>query len=69
MTSKDTRVRLRNDVYDSLTYYIHDEKARLSGIPGVMPDAACVVNEILMNYLAEKHHYPPRNRGDTKCLN
>jgi hypothetical protein len=60
MNRDDTRIRLRKDVHDSMKYYIHDKRAELSGVPGVMPDMACVVNEILMNFLASQGHYPPK---------
>jgi hypothetical protein len=60
MNRIDKRIRIRNDVYDSMTYYIHDKKTELSGVPGVMPDMACVVNEILINFLSSQGHYPPK---------
>jgi len=60
MNRPDLRIRIRKDVDESLTYYIHDKKTELSGVPGVMPDKACVVNEILINFLSAQGHYPPK---------
>jgi hypothetical protein len=47
-----------------MKYYIHDKKNELSGVPGVMPDMACVVNEILINFLSAQGHYPPKVRNN-----
>jgi len=57
----DQKVRLRDDVFRSLTYFIHEQGARVSGVPGVKVTKTGVVNEVMMNYLADKGHYPPKD--------
>jgi hypothetical protein len=59
-TDDDQKVRLRDDVFLSLTYYIHEQGARISGNPGVTVTKTGVVNEVLMNFLAARGHYPPK---------
>ena len=58
---KDNRIRLQPDVYKSLGYYIAEQSAVISGVPGVKMDENDVVSEIIMNFLAEKGHYPPKD--------
>lgn len=58
--TKENRIRLRPDVNASLDYYIAENAAAISGVPGVRMDRNDVVSEILMNFLAEKKHYPPK---------
>jgi hypothetical protein len=58
---KDNRIRLRPDVYKSLGYYIAEQSSSISGVPGVKMDENDVVSEIVMNFLAEKGHYPPKD--------
>jgi len=60
MVKKDNRVRLRKDVDESLMYYMHENESIISGVPGAKIDKNLVVSEIVMNFLAEKGHYPPR---------
>jgi hypothetical protein len=57
---KKDRINLRKDVGISLTYYLHEQGAKVSGVPGVKISRTAVVNEVLMNYLAAKGHYPPK---------
>jgi hypothetical protein len=59
--TKENRIRLRPDVSRSLDYYISENAAQISGVPGVRMDRNDVVSEIMMNYLAEKGHYPPKD--------
>ena len=56
----ENRIRLRSDVRESLEYYIHENEAAISGIPGIRMETNDVVSEIVMNFLAEKGHYPPK---------
>ena len=58
MTQKENRIRLRPDVDESLTYYIHEQSSMISGVPGARMDKSDVVSEIVMNFLAGKGHYP-----------
>jgi hypothetical protein len=60
MTPKPDKVKIRKDVWISLTYYLHEQGAKVSGVPGVKISRTAVVNEVLMNYLAAKGHYPPK---------
>jgi hypothetical protein len=59
--TKDNRIRLRPYVDRSLDYYIHENAAQISGVPGVKMERSDVVSEILMNYLHDKGHYPPKD--------
>lgn len=58
------RVHLREDVNTSLNYYMHESAAIISGIPGVRMTKADCVNELLINFLAGKGHYPPKNKTE-----
>ena len=60
MTPKPDKVKIRKDVWTSLTYYLHEQGAKISGVPGVKISRTAVVNEVLMNFLASKGHYPPK---------
>ena len=57
---KKDKINLRKDVSASLTYYLHEQGERVSGVPGVKISRTAVVNEVLMNFLASKGHYPPK---------
>lgn len=62
------RVRIKPDVNESLDYYMHENAAIVSGVPGVRMTKSDVVSEILMNVLTAKGHYPPKGaivQGDT----
>lgn len=54
-------VHIRKDVNISLNYFMHEKAAQISGIPGVRMTKSDFVNEQLMNFLAEKGHYPPKD--------
>jgi hypothetical protein len=54
------KITLRKDIRLSLTYYLHEQGAKISGVPGLKLSRSAVVNEVLMNFLASKGHYPPK---------
>jgi hypothetical protein len=58
---RENRIRLRPDVSRSLDYYIAENAAQISGVPGIRMDRNDVVSEIMMNFLADKGHYPPKD--------
>ena len=57
----DQYIRLRDDVFRSANYYLHEEGTKISGVPGVKQKLTTYVNECLMNDLAAKGHYPPKD--------
>jgi tryptophanyl-tRNA synthetase len=63
---KSNRVRIEKDVNRSLEYYMTEQGATISGIPGVKMSKSDVVSEILMNHLAGKGHYPPKDAAEVK---
>lgn len=60
------RVHLREDVNTSLNYYMHESAELISGVPGIRMTKADFVNELLINFLSAKGHYPPKNSDDNK---
>jgi hypothetical protein len=58
---KKNYVRIRNDVDRSIDYLLHEQGVQLAGIPGVVQKKATYVNETLMNDLAARGHYPPKD--------
>lgn len=65
---KENRIRIRPDVNESLNYYIHENAAAISGVPGARMDKSDVVSEIVMNFLAGKGHYPPKVKLESTTL-
>lgn len=61
---RENRIRLRPDVNRSLDYYIAEQGTAISGVPGIVMTRSDTVSEILMNFLAEKGHYPPKDKLD-----
>ncbi len=57
MTEGKLLVRLRKDVDIAIRKYIETENSRITGNPGFKATRSAVVNEVLMNYLAEKGYY------------
>jgi hypothetical protein len=63
---KKDKINLRKDVWISLTYYLHEQGEKVSGVPGVKISRTAIVNEVLMNFLASKGHYPPKIQDTVK---
>jgi len=59
--TKETFVRLRNDVAKAADYMLAEQGTVIAGIPGVSLSRSAYVNEIVMNDLAKRGHYPPRD--------
>jgi len=53
-------VRLRNDVLLAVTYLLHEQGTPLAGVPGMKMTKTAYVNEVLINDLAKRGHYPPK---------
>lgn len=58
---KKNYVRIRDDVDRAITYLLHEQGVQLAGIPGVSQKKATYVNETLINDLAKRGHYPPKD--------
>ena len=58
---KSNYVRIRNDVDRSIKYLLEEQGVQLAGIPGVVQTKTTYVNEVLMNDLAAKGQYPPKD--------
>ena len=65
MIMVDNRIQLLPQVGVALDRYIDSQMSIISGIPGVSIKKSDVVSEIIMNFLAEKGHYPPKD-GENK---
>jgi hypothetical protein len=59
---KKNYIRIRDDVNRSIDYLLGEQGVQLAGIPGVVQKKTTYVNEVLMNDLAAKGHYPPRSK-------
>lgn len=57
---KNQYVRLRDDVYESAKYLLHEQSSIISGVPGTAATITGYVNEVLINDLAKRGHYPPK---------
>lgn len=58
--SRERRITVPEDIWESLNYYANDEKMRVSEAirDAITPEA--VAWEILKNYLMKMGHYPPK---------
>lgn len=61
---KDNRIRLRPDVDRSLDYYISEQTADITGIPGARLDRNTVISDIAQEFLTTAGHYPPDKTGE-----
>ncbi len=60
----DSRVRILPLVDQHLDYYIDEISTSLPDAPGIHMQKNDVVTEIVMNFLAEKGHWPPKWAND-----
>jgi hypothetical protein len=54
----DNYVRLRNDVLRAVTYLLHEQGTPIAGVPGMKMTKTGYVNEVLINDLAKRGHWP-----------
>ena len=54
----ENHVRLRDDVLRAVMYLLHEQGTQISGVPGVKMTKAGYVNEVLINDLAKRGHWP-----------
>lgn len=62
MSNKKQYVRLRNDVFRAANYMLTEQGSVISGIPGVKMTRTTYVNELVMNDLSKRGHYPPKDK-------
>lgn len=62
MSNKKQYVRLRDDVFRATNYMLAEQGAVISGIPGVKMNRTAYVNELVMNDLSKRGHYPPKDK-------
>lgn len=60
MKDPELYVRLRKDVYTSAQYMIAEQGAAIAGVPGVTISVTTYINDLAINDLAKRGHYPPR---------
>jgi len=66
MPKETNRVTIPKDIWDSLTYFVNEEKQKLSAeIRDSMTNRE-VINEILKNHLTKVGHYPVKTVEEPK---
>jgi hypothetical protein len=60
-TNTKQEIRLRNDVFRAANYMMKEQGTQISGMPGVKMSLTAYVNELIINDLSKRGHYPPRD--------
>ena len=59
--TRENYVRLRNDVNRAIKYLLHEQGEQIAGVPGLSMTKTGFVNEVLINELSKRGHYPPKD--------
>lgn len=62
MPNKKQYIRLRDDVFRATNYMLAEQGVAISGVPGVKMTRTAYINELAINDLAKRGHYPPKNK-------
>lgn len=60
--AKETFVRLRNDVARAINYMLAEQGTMIAGVPGVSLSRSAYINELVINDLSKRGHFPPKDR-------